>query len=106
MLLAGYGEWGNYGLAYGYADYLCQKAGLDNGEKNPAVQDTGSLLTVSAPELYDLNLLCFDEKFVTSEDVEASKNNARLLVADYLSSHSEAEFLELLSASGDRKSVV
>ncbi len=100
VLLAGYGEWGNYGLAYGYADYLCQKAGLDNGEKNPAVQDTGSLLTVSAPELYDLNLLCFDEKFVTSEDVEASKNNARLLVADYLSSHSEAEFLELLSASG------
>ena len=100
VLLAGYGEWGNYGLAYGYADYLCQKAGLDNGEIDSAVQDTGSLLTVSAPELYDLNLLCFDEKFVLPEDVEASKNNARLLVEDYLSSHSEAEFVELLSASG------
>lgn len=25
VLLAGYGEWGNYGLAYGYADYLCKR---------------------------------------------------------------------------------
>ena len=102
VLLAGYGEWGNYGLAYGYADYLCKKAGADNGKTDSEAQETeaNGLLPMSAPELYDLNLLCFDEKFVLPEDVEASKNNARLLVEDYLSSHSEAEFLELLSASG------
>ena len=100
VLLAGYGEWGNYGLAYGYADYLCKKAGLDGGEIDGDNQKAEALLPMSAPELYDLNLLCFDKKFVSSKDVEASKNNACLFVEDYLFSHSEAEFLELLSASG------
>ena len=100
VLLAGYGEWGNYGLAYGYADYLSKKAGMDSRKTDSEVQEAKELLPMSAPELYDLNLLCFDEKFVSPEEVEASKNNACLFVEDYLSSHSEAEFLELLSASG------
>ena len=100
VLLAGCGEWGNYGLAYGYAEYLCRKAGLDSGEADSDGQAPYGLLPVSAPELYDLNLLCFDENFVLPEDVEAAKNNACLFVDDYLSSHSEDEFLELLSASG------
>ena len=100
VLLAGYGEWGNYGLAYGYADYLSKKAGMDSRKTDSEVQEAKELLPMSAPELYDLNLLCFDEKFVSPEEVEASKNNACLFVEDYLSSHSEAEFLELLYASG------
>lgn len=105
VLLAGYGEWGNYGLAYGYADYLCKKAGFDSWEANSEGQETGSLLQMSAPELYDLNILCFNEKFVSPEDVEAAKNNACMFVNEYLSSHSEEEFLELLSASGTAEGV-
>ncbi len=114
VLLAGYAEWGNYGLAYGYADYLCRKAGSGDGEAgsndreaesngreaDPGLREAGSFLPMSVPEAYDLNLLCFDERFVSPEDVEAAKNNACLFVEDYLSSHSEEEFLELLSASG------
>ena len=106
VLLAGYGEWGNYGLAYGYADYLSKKAGMDSRKTDSEAQEAKELLPMSAPELYDLNLLCFDEKFVSPEDVEASKNNACLFVEDYLSSHSEAEFLELLSASGTAEGAV
>lgn len=106
VLLAGYGEWGNYGLAYGYADYLCKKAGLDKGESGSEGQEADGLLQVSASERYDLNLLCFDEKFVSAEDVKASKHNACLFVEDYLSSHSEQEFLELLAASGTVEGVV
>ena len=104
VLLAGYGEWGNYGLAYGYADYLWKKTGLGNGEANtvgrPEGQDEGCFLQMSVQEAYDLNLLCFNERFVSHEDVEAAKNNTCLFVKEYLASHSEEEFLELLSASG------
>lgn len=99
-LLAGYGEWGKYGLAYGYADYLCKKAGLDSGETNSDKEEATLFLPMGVPEAYDLNLLCFNEKFVSTKDVEAAKNNACLFVKEYLSSHSEEEFLELLSASG------
>ncbi len=100
VLLAGYGEWGNYGLAYGYADYLCKKVGLDSGEANPKAKAGERFQNMSTPEAYDLNLLCFDDKFVSSEDVEAAKNNACLFAKEYLSSHSEEEYLELLSQSG------
>ena len=108
VLLAGYGEWGNYGLAYGYADYLCQKAGADSGETDSEAQgaEENGLLPMSATEMYDLNLLCFDEKYVSAKDVEASKNNACLFVEEYLSSHSEAELLELLFASGTAEGAV
>ncbi len=106
VLLARYGEWGNYGLAYGYADYLCKKAGADSGDTGPDAQEAKGFLPMSASELYDLNLLCFHEKFVSAKDVEASKNNACLFVEEYLSSHSEAELLELLSASGTAEGAV
>ncbi len=100
VLLSGYGEWGNYGLAYGYADYIYRKAGLEGEGINAEEGDGDSFLPMSAPELYDLNLLCFEERFSSAEDVEAAKNNACLFVKEYLSSHSEEEFLELLASSG------
>ena len=100
VLLSGYGEWGNYGLAYGYADYIYRKAGLEGEGINAEEGDGDSFLPMSAPELYDLNLLCFEERFSSAGDVEAAKNNACLFVREYLSSHSEEEFLELLASSG------
>ena len=105
VLLAGYGEWGNYGLAYGYANYLCKKAGADGGAAYPGGHERGSFVPMSAPELYDLNLLCFNEKFVSPKDVEAAKNNACLFVYDYLTSHSEEEYLGLLTASGTAEGI-
>ncbi len=106
VLLAGYGEWGNYGLAYGYADYLCKKVGLDSGDTGEDGGEEDCFLPKSTPEAYDLNLLCFDEKFVSSGDVEAAKNNACLFVKEYLSFHSEEEYLELLSQSGTLEGMV
>ncbi len=128
VLLAGYGEWSNYGLAYGYADFLYRKAevgevGINHNNRERASDDGSempddreetlndiepvsddrenhSFVPASAPEVYDLTLLCFDERFVSAQDVEAAKNNACLFVEEYLSSHSEEDFQELLSASG------
>ena len=100
VLLSGYGEWGNYGLAYGYADYIYRKAGLEGEGISVGEGDGDSFLPMSAPELYDLNLLCFEERFSSAGDVEAAKNNACLFVKEYLSAHSEEEFLELLASSG------
>lgn len=98
VLLAGYGEWSNYGMAYGYADYLCRKSA--SGE-----QENRCFLSAKEPESYDLTLLCFDTRFVPAEDVEAAKNNACLFVDEYLSAHSEEDFLELLSLSGTSEGV-
>ena len=93
VLLAGYGEWSNYGLAYGYANYLCREAGWD-------YREAADFRQMGSPDLYDLNLLCFNENFALSEDVEAAKNNACYFASEYLSAHSEEEFLKLLSDSG------
>ncbi len=105
VLLAAYSEWGNYGLAYGYADYLCRKAGMGDGETALYDWADGCFQPMSSPELYDLNLLCFDENFVLPEDVEAAKNNACYFVGGYLSAHSEEDFLKLLSDSGTAEGV-
>lgn len=121
VLLAGYGEWSNYGMAYGYADYLCGKAGMGgaepdtndreavSGDREPASdgretvsdeRDRCEFQPMNSMAGYDLSLLCFDENFASAEDVEAAKNNACLFAEWYMSSHSEEEYLELLSASG------
>lgn len=121
VLLAGYGEWSNYGMAYGYADSLCGKAGMGgaepdtndreavSGEREPASdgretvsdeRDRCEFQPMNSMAGYDLTLLCFDENFASAEDVEAAKNNACLFAEWYMSSHSEEEYLELLSASG------
>lgn len=106
VLLAGCGGWGNYGMAYGYADYLCKTAEAENGKAHPGRQETDCFEALSTPEFYDMNLLCFDEKFVSPQDVEAAKNNACLFVNDYLSGHSEDELMELLRASGTTEGIV
>ncbi len=98
VLLAGYSEWGSYGMAYGYANHLCKEAGLD-------YREVCGFQQMSNTELYDLNLLCFNEKFVSPQDVEAAKNNACLFVDEYLSAHSDTEFLGLLAESGTTEGV-
>lgn len=98
VLLAGYGEWGNYGLVYGYANYLCKEMGWN-------YRETAGFQKMSSQEPYDLNLLCFNEHFVLPEDVEAAKNNACCFVNEYLSAHPEEEFLKLLSDSGTAEGV-
>ena len=126
VLLAGYGEWSNYGMAYGYADYLCRKAGmrgeesgaedreaelrdqaspLDDGEPTSDERERLEFQLMNSSEGYDLTLLCFDENFMSAEDVEAAKNNVSLFAEWYLSSHSEGEYLELLTASGTSEGV-
>ncbi|MCM1102736.1 MAG: hypothetical protein NC409_01420 [Clostridium sp.] len=118
-LLTAYGGWGNYGMAYGYADHLCREAGIGSeeagigsgeagiggGEAAPADRDGSIFQRMSSPELYDLNLLCFDERFATPEDVEAAKKNACCFVDAYLLTHTEQEFLNLLSDSGTAEGI-
>lgn len=98
VLLAGYGGWGNYGLAYGYANYLCREAGME-------CREAERLQTVSMPELYDLNLLCFTEGFAAASDVEAAKNNACRFVDVYLTAHREEDLQKLLSESATAEGV-
>ena len=105
VLLTAYGEWGNYGMAYGYANHLCKEASISGGDAEWSYRDADSFLPMSSPGLYDMNLLCFDEKFVSLQEVEAAKNNACLFVNEYLSVHSETDFLKLLSDSGTAEGV-
>lgn len=81
ILLAGYGGWSNYGMAYGYVDYLCGKAGM-GGEESGA-----------------------DDRETVLEGRE-SASDGREPAEWYLSSHTEEAFLELLTASGTSEGVV
>lgn len=93
VLLAEYGEWCNYGLAYGYANYLCGKLGWEHIESS-------GFMPSEITDLYDMNLLCFDEKYADTADIEAIKQNACYFVDTYLLENSEEEFRSLLAASG------
>jgi len=67
------GEYSHYGLAYGLASLLL---GYD-----------GAFVQTEDSSAYDLNLLCFDESFVSAADVCAAKQIAGAFAADYAASH-------------------
>jgi len=88
VLLAAYGERTHYGAAFGYANYLSGSFGRDSCE--------GAFSVPTVPDIMDLNYLCFDEAFVTPEDVAAAKGIACSFVESYISQHGEQTFQQLL----------
>ena len=88
VLMAVYGEFTHYGLAYGYADLLCRR--LNWGE---SVE--GEFVVPSVVEVCDLGLLCFDTAFVSEEDANAAKS----LACHFAASCEEEELKRLLTES-------
>lgn len=94
LLLAEFGSYCNYGLAYGYANYISEKLGREYSEAS----DTN---TISAENCYDLNLLCFSSKYVSQNDVSLSKELAIRFVNDYMAQNGAQAFEEIFASSGD-----
>ena len=87
VLLAAYGEFVNYGMAYGYA-------GLLLGEEIPEA---------SYPEdwdYFDLNLLCFSPDFCDEEKLNNSKAIALDFATSYVEKQGHAAYQDLLEKSG------
>lgn len=92
ILLASYGEFCNYGLTYGYANYIAKQLEWDYEAEND-IPDT------SNNSIYDLNLLCFDSQFVSENDVIACKTLSIKFVNNYIYTTDETSFINLLIAS-------
>ena len=89
VLLVAYGESTHYGTAFGYANYLSKNYNWKSYESkfsNPSVSDT-----------FDLNYLCFNESFTTSNDIAVAKGIACDFVESYISQHGEQAFQQLLT---------
>ncbi len=87
VLLAAYGEFANYGMAYGYA-------GLLFGEAIPEA---------SYPEdwdYYDLNLLCFSPDFCDEEKLNNNKAIALDFASTYVAQQGHEVYQDLLEKSG------
>lgn len=96
VLYGVFGEYCNYGMIYGYANYLLAEiygAPLD-------VLD-GSCNYAGNTEVLDLTLLCFRSEFVDEESITSIRKIANTFVADYIGNYGETAFLELLGSSGD-----
>ena len=88
VLMAVYGDFTHYGLAYGYANVLCRR--LNWGEPFE-----GAFVVPSVVEVCDLGLLCFDSAFVSEKDANAAKN----LACHFAASCEEEELKSLLADS-------
>ncbi len=76
VITAAYGEGCHYGLAFGYAVMLCEKFAWESSYKYiDSIPDD--------PEIFDLNLLCFDKNFVSEKDLKIVRQTAGEFV-DYL----------------------
>ncbi len=91
VLLTVYGEKSHYGTVFGYADYLANSQGGD-----AHTEDFSKLL---AADILDLNYLCFDEAFASSDDITAAKKLACAFVDAYIKQYGEQTFRQLLSSS-------
>lgn len=88
VLLAAYGESTHYGTAFGYANYLAQRNDWDSYD--------GKFSKPSVSDIYDLSLLCFNEEFVSLNDVAAAKEVACNFAECYITQHGEEMLQQLL----------
>lgn len=93
LLLAVFGEYCNYGMVCGYAEYLIDEL-LDF--KIPYEAPTFD----KDWQYYDLNLLCFDLSFTNSEDMLKARSIACDFVYGYISEYGANAFHKLLASSG------
>ena len=91
VLLAAYGETAHYGTALGYANYLAKSYNWNSYD--------GKFSIPSVSDIMDLNYLCFNESFTTSNDIAVAKGIACAFVDAYINQHGEQALQQLLSAS-------
>ena len=89
VLLVAYEETAHYGTALGYANYLAKSYNWNSYD--------GKFSIPSVSDIMDLNYLCFDEAFATSDDVAAAKGIACAFVDAYINQHGEQTFQQLLT---------
>ena len=89
VLLAVYGETAHYGTVFGYAHYLAKSYNWNSYD--------GKFSIPFVSDIMDLNYLCFDEAFATSDDVAAAKGIACAFVDAYINQHGEQALQQLLS---------
>ena len=92
VLIAAYGEFANYGMAYGYA-------GLLLGEDSPEAR------YLTDWDYYDLNYLCFLPQFSSEEDVEKAKAVALDFAAAYVAKNGHSAYQSILEKSGKPEEV-
>ena len=96
ILLTVFGEMGNYGSVYGYAAFIFDELGITSPARKP-------LSFTDDSAIYDLNLLCFDNRFADSDEIEAVKNVAIAFVYDFIEQNGEEGLHELIACSGDAR---
>lgn len=96
VILAAYGQCCHYGTAYGYAAILCERFCWD-------VPKTPSDRMPKATEAYDLNLLCFDQSFVSKEDASVARQASCGFVSYIMQTYGEETVQHLLYASKTNK---
>lgn len=93
LLLSVYGRYSNYGIAHGYAGYLCRSVWKNTSDSASPVFD-------AEYNCYDLNLLCFNEDFVTGGGKREAEGASDAFVQYYIDKNGEAELRGLLGKSG------
>lgn len=94
IINAVYGKYCNYGLSYGYANYLLNDLGYENGQ-------AAALTELDDKYLYDMNVLCFNSAYASEEQVKQIQSFSTSLVNEYIKNHGENSFISLLSKTGD-----
>lgn len=91
-----FGEHCNYGLIYGYANYLLAEVyGVSLEVHKDGWNYAGNM------DALDLSLLCFRSEFADEESITSIRKIANTFVADYIGNYGETAFLGLLGSSGD-----
>lgn len=92
IIFATYGECTHYGLAYGYAVTLCERFGWE-------VPEFADCSTPDTMDVYDLNVLCFNQNFVSESDILVAQQTAYRFADYLLETYGEGTIQHLLSLS-------
>jgi len=93
IIFATYGDFCNYGMVYGYANYIYDNIyGLEQSYPEPLISADNKYLA--------LNYLCFHTDFASAEEIKINQEIANAFVLNYISKHGEESFVEILKNSG------
>lgn len=96
ILLAIFGSYCNYGLAYGFSNHIAKELSREYSKAD-------AFDVAKAEYCYDLNLLCFSSQYVSASDVALNKILAVSFVNEYIKNNGIRAFEKLFAASGDTR---
>ena len=96
LIQAVFGEYCNYGAAYGYGSYLCGQ--LFGQEVNLCGEDWAY---EGNEDILDLNVLCFRNSFFDGKDIKAARRIANTFADTYIRQQGETAYQQLMAQSGD-----